>query len=159
MLLSIKRFFDWLETKWPPAMLRSYDITGTREGERPVSTVRVGEDVISILFQTLDTKTYESTSIGKLIISSHRNNNDNPTIIVKRELTDYNFLESITSGKKKLKNKKNSFQGEDALLRSLEDGSNQAIEKKLASKITAVEEEEQPIASLLSPQPALSIQF
>ena len=36
MLLSIKRFFDWLETKWPPATLRSYDIARMREGERPV---------------------------------------------------------------------------------------------------------------------------
>lgn len=150
---SIKRFFDWLETKWAPAILRSYDIAGIRVGERPVSTVRVGEDIISILFQTLDTKTYESTSVGKLIISLDRNNNDNPTIIVKREVTDSNFLESITSGKKKRKNKKNLFQGEDVLLRSLEDASNQAIEKKLATKITAVEEE--PIVSLQSPQPVV----
>ena len=77
----MKRFFDWLQTNWPPAILRSYDVAGTREVELPVSTVRVSEDIVSILFQTLDAKPYESTSIGKFIMSLDRNNNDDPSTI------------------------------------------------------------------------------
>ena len=58
-------------------MLRSYDVAGKRESEIPVSTVRVSEDMISILFQTRCAKPYESISIGNLITSLDRNNNDN----------------------------------------------------------------------------------
>jgi len=152
---STKRFVDWLETKWAPAILRSYDIAGIRVGERPVSTVRTSEDEFNILFQTLDTNTFQSTSIGKLIISLSQD--ENPVVVVKREITNKDFLEAVTNDKSKRK-KKNIFQGEAVLLRSLEDASNQAVEKGLATKITAVVEEEpvvqQPVVVQSAPVPA-----
>lgn len=136
---SAKRLFDWLETKWAPAILRSYDIAGIRVGVRPVSTKRTSENQLDILFQTLDTKTYQSTNIGKLLIMLQE---DQTTIVVKREIIDRDFLEQSSKKRKK----KYLFQGEDVLLRSLEDASNQAIDKKLATKavVEKVEEEVPP---------------
>merc|ERR1712174_59827 len=70
---SKKRFFDWLETKWSPAILRSYDIAGIRVGERPVSTKRINDIQLNIIFQNLDIKAYESNTIGTLNINLDNN--------------------------------------------------------------------------------------
>ena len=41
---STKRLAEWIATKWAPAILRSYDIAGTRVGARPVYAIVTGDD-------------------------------------------------------------------------------------------------------------------
>eukprot|EP00578_Thalassiosira_sp_NH16_P000713 CAMPEP_0181138690 /NCGR_PEP_ID=MMETSP1071-20121207/34380_1 /TAXON_ID=35127 /ORGANISM="Thalassiosira sp., Strain NH16" /LENGTH=574 /DNA_ID=CAMNT_0023225541 /DNA_START=116 /DNA_END=1841 /DNA_ORIENTATION=+ len=63
---STKRLAEWIATKWAPAILRSYDIAGTRVGARPVYAVRTDDDTVEIVWQEL--VNFESVTSGRMII-------------------------------------------------------------------------------------------
>merc|ERR1719253_1923934 len=63
---STKRLAEWIATKWAPAILRSYDIAGTRVGARPVYALQTSDTSVEIVWQEL--VNFESVTSGRMII-------------------------------------------------------------------------------------------
>jgi len=133
---SIKRLGDWIERKWAPSILRTYDIAGIRVGGRPVYTTRPSDDTVEIVFQTLNEQS-QSITVGKMIISL-----TNTGIKAERQVLEQNYLNN------------NLFGGEDILVRSLAEASAQAIEKGLAIK-AKLSKQEVPQKEILTETPVL----
>ena len=66
---STKRLAEWIATKWAPAILRSYDIAGTRVGARPVFALQTGDDETTVAIVWQELVDFKSVTSGKMIIN------------------------------------------------------------------------------------------
>jgi len=123
---SVPKLADWLNLKWAPAVLGSYDIAGIRVGARPVYATRVespeeGSEAVEIVWQEL-INFEETVSVGKMtIIVSDK------SIVASRKVIDGTMGIKLDPGK--------PFPGEKVLVRRLADAAGQAVEKGLAVKV------------------------
>lgn len=131
---STKRLAEWLATKWAPAILRSYDIAGTRVGARAVYAAQPEENKIEIVW--LEMVDFESVTSGKMVIEVNEKG-----MVASRGAGD--------AAKGFGKVSMTPLPGEDILVRRLADAASQAVEKGLAVKpqLTkkAVVEEKKPV--------------
>lgn len=116
---STKRLAEWLATKWAPAILRGYDIAGTRVGARPVYALQTGDDTVEIVWQQL--VDFSSVTSGKMIIQ-----------VDERGMTAVRGGGDAKGGFGGISSK--PLPGEDILVRRLGDAASQAVEKGLAVK-------------------------
>lgn len=116
---STKRLAEWLATKWAPAILRSYDIAGTRVGARPVYALQTEDDTVEIVWQQL--VNFESITSGKMIIQ-----------VDEKGLTAVRGSGDAKGGFGRISSK--PLPGEDILVRRLGDAASQAMSKGLAVK-------------------------
>lgn len=118
---SKERLAEWIETKWAPTILRSYDIAGIRVGARPVYASRRSDskDIVEIVWQ--DLRDFQTVLVGRMEI----------------QIMDTGIVAFRTGPS--LKDAVPSFplSGEDILVRRLADAAAQAIEKGLATKPAA----------------------
>uniref|UniRef100_A0A7S2MTU8 Uncharacterized protein n=1 Tax=Helicotheca tamesis TaxID=374047 RepID=A0A7S2MTU8_9STRA len=134
---SKTRLADWLATKWAPAILRTYDIAGTRVGARPVYAARVGESSVEIVWQKL--VDFQTVLVGKMIIDV----TDDNAIVAKRGAGDASAGYGSVSTK--------PLAGEDVLVSRLADASSQAVEKGLATKASVTKKEKTPKKEVAAP--------
>ena len=116
---STKRLAEWIATKWAPAILRSYDIAGTRVGARPVYAVQTDDNTVEIVWQEL--VNFNSVTSGRMIIK-----------IEETGITATRGPGNAADGFGRISMK--PLSGEDILVRRLADAASQAIEKGLATK-------------------------
>jgi len=116
---STKRLTEWIATKWAPAILRSYDIAGTRVGARPVYALQTSDTSVEIVWQEL--VDFNSVTSGKMMIEV-----DDNGLVASRGPGDaskgFGSLSRVP------------LPGEDILVRRLADAAAQAVEKGLAMK-------------------------
>lgn len=125
---STKRLAEWIATRWAPAILRSYDIAGTRVGARPVSALQTADETVEIVWVEL--VNFESVTSGRMII----------------EVTETGMTASRGPG-----DAAKGFgsvgslplPGEDILVRRLADAASQAVENGLAVKPQLAKKSEQ----------------
>lgn len=117
-----KRLADWLETKWAPAVLRTYDIAAIRTGARPVYANRVSgvDATLEIIWQQL--VNFDSVIAGRMIIQV----TDTGIKAIRGSGDSKSGFGSISS---------KPLQGEDVLIRRLSEACSQAVEKGLALKV------------------------
>lgn len=115
-----ERLADWLQNKWAPAVLRTYDIAAIRVGARPVSTSRSGKDQIDIIWQEL--VDFDSVVVGKMILKVTENG-----ILATRGEGD------VTRGYGSISTM--PLNGEDVLVGRLAEAASQAMEKGLAKRV------------------------
>jgi hypothetical protein len=115
-----ERLADWLNTKWAPAVLRTYDIAAIRTGARPVSASRTGPGQVEIVWQQL--VNFDTATVGRMIIQVNENG-----MLATRGPGDPTKGFGSISGK--------PLAGEDVLVRRLAEAASQAIEKGLAKKV------------------------
>lgn len=139
---STKRLAEWIATKWAPAILRSYDIAGTRVGGRPVYALQTDDNTVEIVWQEL--VDFNSVTSGRMIIK-----------IEDTGMTATRGPGNASDGFGRISMK--PLSGEDILVRRLADAASQAIEKGLAtkSKVSAKESAAQqtqakPLTTLVS---------
>ena len=118
---SVERLADWVATKWAPAVLKTYDIAGIRVGARPVYASRIGENQIEIIWQEL--KDFKTNFVGKMVIEISETG-----IVAKRGAGDPSAGYGSVSSK--------PLNGEDILVRRLADAASQAMDKRLATKVS-----------------------
>lgn len=118
---DVKRLTDWLATKWAPAVLRTYDIAAIRVGGRPVYATKVDDTTVEIVWQEL--VKFESTNTGKMVLTVSDNG-----LVASRGPGD------ASKGYGKIS--RTPLAGEDVLVRRLAEAASQAIEKKLAKKVS-----------------------
>ena len=120
---STKRLTEWIATKWAPAILRSYDIAGTRVGARPVYALQTSDTSVEIVWQEL--VEFNSVTSGKMIIEV-----DDNGLVASRGPGDaskgFGSLSRVP------------LPGEDILVRRLADAAAQAVEKGLAMKVSVL---------------------
>ena len=116
---STKRLSEWIATKWAPAILRSYDIAGTRVGARPVYALQTDDNTVEIVWQEL--VDFNSVTSGRMIIK-----------IEETGMTATRGPGNAADGFGRISMK--PLSGEDILVRRLADAASQAIEKGLATK-------------------------
>jgi hypothetical protein len=121
---SVKKLADWINLKWAPAVLGSYDIAGIRVGSRPVYSTRVesseeGTEEVDIFWQEL-INFEETVTVGKMKIKI-----SNEGIRASKKVLDAERLDASRP-----------FPGEAILVRKLADAAGQAIDKKLAVKVS-----------------------
>ena len=117
---SVQRLSEWLATKWAPAILRSYDIAGTRVGARPVYALQTADDTVEIVWQEL--VDFNSVTSGKMIIK-----------VEEGGMTAMRGAGDASKGFGSISN--SPLPGEDILVRRLGDAASQAVEKGLAVKV------------------------
>ena len=117
---STKRLAEWIATKWAPAILRSYDIAGTRVGARPVYALQTDDDTVEIVWQEL--VDFKSVTSGRMIIK-----------IGDTGITATRGAGNAADGFGRISTK--PLPAEDILVRRLADAASQAIEKGLATKL------------------------
>jgi len=139
---STKRLAEWIATKWAPAILRSYDIAGTRVGARPVYAVQTDDNTVEIVWQEL--VNFNSVTSGRMIIK-----------IEDTGITATRGPGNAADGFGRISMK--PLSGEDILVRRLADAASQAIEKGLATKSkvsakesTAQETQAKPLTTLVA---------
>ena len=139
---STNRLAQWIATKWAPAILRSYDIAGTRVGARPVYAVQTDENTVEIVWQEL--VDFNSVTSGRMIIK-----------IEDTGITATRGPGNAADGFGRISMK--PLSGEDILVRRLADAASQAIEKGLATKTkvpakesAAQQTQEKPVTTLVS---------
>ena len=115
---SKDRLAEWIETKWAPTILRSYDIGGIRVGARPVYASRRPDqkDVVEIVWQ--DLRDFQTVLVGRMEI----------------QIMDTGIVAYRTGPTSREPAPRTPLSGEDILVRRLTDASTQAIEKGLATK-------------------------
>eukprot|EP00580_Thalassiosira_gravida_P016096 CAMPEP_0201668628 /NCGR_PEP_ID=MMETSP0494-20130426/20291_1 /ASSEMBLY_ACC=CAM_ASM_000839 /TAXON_ID=420259 /ORGANISM="Thalassiosira gravida, Strain GMp14c1" /LENGTH=578 /DNA_ID=CAMNT_0048149093 /DNA_START=132 /DNA_END=1868 /DNA_ORIENTATION=- len=118
---SAERLAEWLAVKWAPAILRSYDIAGTRVGARPVYATQTGEEGTKIEIVWQELVDFQSVTSGKMIIEVDENG-----------MTAMRGGGDAKQGYGGVSNK--PLPGEDILVRRLADAASQAVEKGLAVK-------------------------
>ncbi len=128
---STKRLAEWIATKWAPAILRSYDIAGTRVGARPVYALQTDDNTVEIVWQEL--VDFKSVTSGKMIIK-----------IEDSGITATRGAGNGADGFGRVSMK--ALPGEDILIRRLADAASQAIEKGLATKTKVAAKEPVPEA-------------
>lgn len=116
---STKRLTEWIATKWAPAILRSYDIAGTRVGARPVSTLQRDDTTIEIVWQEL--VDFSPVTSGKMVIK-----------IDEKGMTASRGAGDASKGFGSVS--RVPLPGEDILVRRLADAASQAVGKGLAVK-------------------------
>lgn len=114
-----ERLADWINTKWAPAVLRTYDIATIRSGERPVFANRAGEGMVEIVWQEL--VDFKSVTVGKMVIQV-----SDTGIVATRGPGDAAAGYGSVSPK--------PLNGENVLVLRLADAASQAIDKGLAKK-------------------------
>lgn len=116
---STKRLAEWLATKWAPAIMRSYDIAGTRVGARPVYALQTSDATVEIVWQEL--VDFTSVTSGKMVIEVEESG-----MVASRGAGDaskgFGSISMVP------------LPGEDILVRRLADAASQAVEKGLAVK-------------------------
>ena len=139
---STSRLAQWIATKWAPAILRSYDIAGTRVGARPVYAVQTDDNTVEIVWQEL--VDFNSVTSGRMIIK-----------IEDTGITATRGPGNAADGFGRISMK--PLSGEDILVRRLADAASQAIEKGLATKSKVSEKEsaaqqaqEKPVTTLVA---------
>jgi len=117
---SKERLAEWIETKWAPTILRSYDIAGIRVGARPVyASRRSGQkDIVEIVWQ--DLRDFQTVTVGRMEV----------------QVMDTGIVAFRTGPSLKDTPPSVPLSGEDILVRRLADAAAQAIEKGLATKPT-----------------------
>ncbi|EJK61450.1 hypothetical protein THAOC_18062 [Thalassiosira oceanica] len=118
---DVKRLTEWVATKWAPAILRSYDIAGTRVGARPVVAIQTEDGKVEIVWQEL--VDFESVTSGRMYI----------------EVSESGMTATRGPGDPKRgfgSVSRSPLPGEDVLVRRLADAASQATEKGLAIKPT-----------------------
>jgi len=120
---SEKRLAEWLATKWAPAVLRSYDIAGTRVGARPVLALRTSDTTVEIVWQEL--VDFASVTSGKMIVE-----------VGEKGMTARRAGGDASAGFGAVS--RTPLPGEDILVRRLADAASQAVEKGLAKKAKVV---------------------
>src|SRR6056300_455763 len=128
---STKRLAEWIATKWAPAILRSYDIAGTRVGARPVYALQTDDNTVEIVWQEL--VDFKSETSGKMIIK-----------VEDSGITATRGAGNGADGFGRVSMK--ALPGEDILIRRLADAASQAIEKGLATKTKVAAKEPVPEA-------------
>mmetsp|Transcript_29721 Transcript_29721/g.54561 ORF Transcript_29721/g.54561 Transcript_29721/m.54561 type:complete len:598 (+) Transcript_29721:10-1803(+) len=118
---SAKRLAEWVAVKWAPAILRSYDIAGTRVGARPVYAIQTGEEGTKIEIVWQELVDFQSVTSGKMIIE-----------VDESGMTAVRGGGDASKGYGGVSNK--PLPGEDILVRRLADAASQAVEKGLAAK-------------------------
>lgn len=116
---STKRLAEWIAQKWAPAILRSYDIAGTRVGSRAVYALLLDETKIEIVWQEL--VDFQSVTSGRMIIE-----------ITEGGMTASRGAGDASKGFGSVS--MTPLPGEDILVRRLADAASQAVEKGLAVK-------------------------
>lgn len=116
---STKRLAEWIATKWAPAILRSYDLAGTRVGARPVYALTTDDNTVEIVWQEL--VDFNSVTSGRMIIK-----------IEDTGMTATRGPGNAADGFGRISMK--PLSGEDIIVRRLADAASQAIEKGLATK-------------------------
>jgi len=137
---SKERLAEWIETKWAPTILRSYDIAGIRVGARPVYASRRSnqKDMVEIVWQ--DLRDFQTILVGRMEI----------------QIMDTGMMAYRTGPSLKEAAPSAPLSGEDILVRRLADASAQAIEKGLATKpapkknVVAVEKSSPVITTMTS---------
>jgi hypothetical protein len=125
---STSRLAEWISAKWAPAILRSYEIAGTRVGARPVYATH-SDNTVEIVWQ--DLVDFNPVTCGKMIIEVENNG-----ITATRGGGDASKGFGSVSMK--------PLPGEDILVRRLADAAAQAVEKGLAVKVRG------PLATMFS---------
>lgn len=116
---STKRLTEWIAMKWAPAILRSYDIAGTRVGARPVYALKTSDTTVEIVWQEL--VDFNSVTSGRMVIEVGESG-----LVASRGPGDAaKGFGRISAG---------PLPGEDILVRRLADAASQAVEKGLAVK-------------------------
>ncbi|KAL7471232.1 hypothetical protein ACHAXS_011521, partial [Conticribra weissflogii] len=151
---NVPRLAEWIASKWAPAILRSYDIAGTRVGARPVYAVQTEENVVEIVWQEL--VDFQPVTSGRMVIT-----------VEETGLTAARGKGDETKGFGKVS--RVPLPGEDILVRRLGDAASQAVEKGLATKAKIASKEKskpkpvetKPVAAVVSapavePVPATS---
>lgn len=134
---STKRLSEWIATKWAPAILRSYDIAGTRVGARPVYALQTSDTTVEIVWQELDSKTFTSVTSGKMLIELVMDEESGSSLLVaSRGAGD------ASSGFGRVSMV--PLPGEEILVRRLGDAASQAVEKGLAVKPQVAKKMEEP---------------
>jgi len=119
---SETRLAEWIAVKWAPAVLRSYDIAGTRVGARPVYAAVVGEEKTRVEIVWQELVDFESVTSGRMSIEV-----DGTGMTATRGPGD--------AAKGFGRVSKAPLPGEDILVRRLADAASQAVEKGLAVKV------------------------
>lgn len=117
---DVRRLTEWVATKWAPAILRSYDIAGTRVGARPVVAIQTEDGKVEIVWQEL--VDFESVTSGRMYI----------------EVSESGMTATRGPGDPKRgfgSVSRSPLPGEDVLVRRLADAASQATEKGLAIKV------------------------
>jgi len=120
---DVKRLTEWVATKWAPAILRSYDIAGTRVGARPVVAIQTGDDKVEIVWQEL--VDFQSVTSGRMLIEV----NESGMTATRGPGDPAKGFGSVS---------RSPLPGEDVLVRRLADAASQATEKGLAIKVRSV---------------------
>lgn len=118
---NVRRLAEWIASKWAPAILRSYDIAGTRVGARPVYAVQTEDNVVEIVWQEL--VNFQPVTSGRMVIT-----------VEETGLTAARGKGDETKGFGKVS--RVPLPGEDILVRRLGDAASQAVEKGLATKVS-----------------------
>lgn len=116
---STTRLAEWIATKWAPAILRSYEIAGTRVGARPVYATH-SDNTVEIVWQ--DLVDFNPVTSGKMIIQVE----DNGITAIRGSGDASKGFGSVSM---------KPLSGEDILVRRLGDAAAQAVEKGLAVKV------------------------
>jgi len=145
---STKRLAEWIATKWAPAILRSYDIAGTRVGARPVYALQTGDDETTVEIVWQELVDFKSVTSGKMIIN-----------VSDDGVTASRGAGNASDGYGRISS--SPLPGEEILIRRLADAASQAVEKGLAvkpqlskkaeKKAAAVKKE--PVAAAISSAP------
>jgi len=140
---NVRRLAEWIASKWAPAILRSYDIAGTRVGARPVYAVQTEDNVVEIVWQEL--VNFQPVTSGRMVIT-----------VEETGLTAARGKGDETKGFGKVS--RVPLPGEDILVRRLGDAASQAVEKGLATKAKIASKEKpkpkpvesKPVAAVVS---------
>ncbi|KAL9189996.1 hypothetical protein ACHAXT_009671 [Thalassiosira profunda] len=136
---STKRLAEWLATKWAPAILRSYDIAGTRVGARPVCAVQSSDTTVEIVWQQL--VDFTSVTSGKMIIE-----------VSEMGMAATRGAGDVARGFGRVSS--TPLPGEDLLVRRLGDAASQAVEKGLAVKPRLTKKAAKaPVVVVAAPEP------
>jgi len=134
-----ERLADWINTKWAPAVLRTYDIATIRSGARPVYASRTGDGKVEIVWQEL--VDFNSVTVGTMVIQV-----SDTGIVATRGAG------SAAAGFGSISPK--PLNGENVLVMRLADATSQAIDKGLAKKTIAKKiPVKEPVAAAPAPVP------
>ena len=118
---STKRLAEWIATKWAPAILRGYEIAGTRVGARAVVATQTGDNTVEIIWQEL--VNFNPVTSGRMMIQ-----------VTENGMTASRGPGDAAAGFGSVSMK--PLPGEDILVRRLADAASQAIDKGLAVKVS-----------------------
>uniref|UniRef100_A0A7S1CZ75 Uncharacterized protein n=1 Tax=Cyclophora tenuis TaxID=216820 RepID=A0A7S1CZ75_CYCTE len=138
---NVERMADWIATKWAPAVLRTFDLSTIRIGERPVFAARAGPGQVKVVWQMLDDD-FSSVTVGQMMIK-----------ITETELVATRAPGDASKGYGEISRK--PLQGESVLVRRLADAASQAVEKGLAERKKV--EVEEPVV-VTPPKPATPVE-